>query len=316
MGAEPALDDSGARRRMLVIVNPYATSTSRRLKSLVISALRGRYAVEAVDTDAPGHAIKLGRRASAEGFDVVVAFGGDGTVNEAANGLAGSDTPLTCLPGGAQNVYAKLLGIPGDVVDATEHLLALADDWRPRRVDLGRVDGRLFVFASGLGLDAAVVRSVDANPAAKARLRHWYYAAAGIRTFVTEYAVRPPCIDVEVDGQTMRGVTALVQTGDAYTFWGPRPLHVAEDVTLDDGALAGIVLQRASVVDMPSIMTRLFSGLRVVDHRRIIGWNGVQSLVCRSVDGRPVPLQVDGDHIGDVVEARYEVVPGGLAVIA
>ncbi len=316
MGAEPALDDRGVRRRMLVVVNPYATTTSDSLKSLVIHALRGRYVVEAVDTRAPGHATELGRRAADEGFDVVVAFGGDGTVNEAANGLAGSDTALTCLPGGAQNVYAKLLGIPDDVVDATEHLLALADDWRPRRVDVGRVAGRLFVFASGLGLDAAVVRTVDANPAAKARLRHWYYAAAGIRTFVTEYAMRPPCIDVEVAGQTVRGVTALVQTGDAYTYWGPRALHIADDVTLDDGGLAGIVLQRASVIDMPFILTRMFSSLRVADHARIFGYNGVTSLVCTSADGRPVPLQVDGDHIGDVVQAHYEVVPGGLTVIA
>ena len=76
-------------------------------------------------------------RPRSEGYDVVVAFGGDGTVNEAANGLAGSETPLTCLPGGRANVYCRMLGIPTDVVDATEHLLRIADDWRPRRVDLG-----------------------------------------------------------------------------------------------------------------------------------------------------------------------------------
>ena len=73
---------------------------------------------------------------------MVVAFGGDGTVNEAANGLAHSPTPLTCLPGGATNVYCKMLGVPGDIVDATEHLLRLADDWAPRRVDLAHVNGR------------------------------------------------------------------------------------------------------------------------------------------------------------------------------
>src|ERR671914_833130 len=146
--AERILPSRAPKRRMLVIVNPYASTVSDRLKNLVVYALQGRYEVEAIDTQAKAHATELCREAAEEGFDVVVAFGGDGTVNEAANGLAGSDTPLTCLPGGAQNVYAKLLGIPGDVVDATEHLLALADDWRPRRVDLGRVDGRLFVFAS------------------------------------------------------------------------------------------------------------------------------------------------------------------------
>src|ERR1700761_3227509 len=126
-------------RRMLVIVNPYATTVSDRLKNLVVYALRGRYQVNAVDTEARDHATELCRQAAREGvYDVVVAFGGDGTVNEAANGLIGSDTPLCCLPGGRANVWCRLLGIPADVVDATEHLLAMAHDWRPRRVDLGR----------------------------------------------------------------------------------------------------------------------------------------------------------------------------------
>ncbi len=124
-------------RRMLMIVNPYATTVSDRLKNLVVYALRGRYEVDAIDTEARDHATELCREAAREGYDVVVAFGGDGTVNEAANGLAGSDTPLCCLPGGRTNVYCRMLGIPTDVVDATEHLLRMADDWHPRRVDLG-----------------------------------------------------------------------------------------------------------------------------------------------------------------------------------
>src|SRR5215218_7728783 len=133
------------RKRMLVIVNPYATTVSDRLKNLVVYALQGRYSVEAVDTQAKAHAIELTREAASEGYDVVVAFGGDGTVNEAANGLRGTDTPLTVLPGGSTNVYCRTLGIPEDVVDATEHLLRVADDFKPRRVDLGRVNARAFV---------------------------------------------------------------------------------------------------------------------------------------------------------------------------
>src|SRR6201993_4368059 len=102
---------------ILIIVNPYATTVSDRLRHLVVYALQGRYEVDAVDTEARGHAIELCREAAHEGYDVVVAFGGDGTVNEAANGLRGSATPLTCLPGGRVNVYCRALGIPADVVD-------------------------------------------------------------------------------------------------------------------------------------------------------------------------------------------------------
>ena len=154
--AERVLPDRRAKKKMLVIVNPYATTVSDRLKNLVVYALQGRYDVEAIDTQAQGHATELCHEAAEAGYDVVVAFGGDGTVNEVANGLAGTDTPLTCLPGGATNVYCRTLGIPGDVVDATEHLLGIADDFRPRRVDTGLVNGRHFVFASGIGLDASV----------------------------------------------------------------------------------------------------------------------------------------------------------------
>jgi diacylglycerol kinase family enzyme len=311
-----ALEAPAEPRRMRVVVNPYATTVSDRLRSLVVSALQGRYRVDAVDTEGRDHATALCREAAEAGYDVVVAFGGDGTVNEAANGLAGSGTALTCLPGGATNVYCRMLGVPSDVVDATEHLLRLADDWRPRRLDLGAVNGRRFLFSSGYGLDAAVVRRVDAHPRAKARLRHWYFAYAGVGTFARDYVVHPPQIDVEVGGRTVRGVTALVQIGDPYTYWGGRPLHVAEDSALDDGTLAGAVLCRAAPPDLPTVLARLFSQrLRIADHRRVYAWSGQPEARCASADGRPVALQVDGDYIGDTAEARYEVLPGALTVL-
>src|SRR5271154_4869287 len=170
------------KRRMLVIVNPYATTVSPHLRDVVIYALRGRFEVDAVDTEAPGHATELCREAAHEGYDVVVAFGGDGTINEAANGLLGSPTPLCFLPGGSANVFAKMLGIPADLIDATEHMLAMAEDWRPRRVDLGSVNGRCFTFASGLGLDPSVVERVDPNPRLKARLGPYCSAPVAVAT--------------------------------------------------------------------------------------------------------------------------------------
>src|SRR3954470_23551175 len=163
----PALEASVRRKRMLLVANPYATTVSRRLKSLVVYALQGRYDVDAADTEGRDHATQvardaaaarhLARDAAAGAYRAVVRFGGHGTFNEIANGLAGSATALFPLPGGATNVYCRMLGIPNDVVDATEHLLRLASDWHPRRLDLGVVNGRHFLFSSGYGLDAAVV---------------------------------------------------------------------------------------------------------------------------------------------------------------
>ena len=128
--AQP-LAPGATKKRMLIIVNPYATTVSDRLKNLVVYALQARYEVEAVDTEASEHAIEIGREAPATAsYDIVVAFGGDGTLNEVANGLAGTDVPVSVLPGGSTNVVCRTLGIPNDVVDATEHLIAIADDFQ------------------------------------------------------------------------------------------------------------------------------------------------------------------------------------------
>src|SRR6476660_4049976 len=107
--AERVLHRDVPRRRMLVIVNPYATTVSDRLKNLVVYALQSRYEVEAISTEAKDHATEIGREAHDGGYDVVVAFGGDGTLNEVANGLAGTDIPLTTLPGGSTNVVCRTL---------------------------------------------------------------------------------------------------------------------------------------------------------------------------------------------------------------
>src|SRR5438309_886573 len=226
---ESSLGASAPSKRMLMIVNPYATTVSDRLKNLVVYALRGRYEVDAIDTEARDHATELCREAARERYDVVVAFGGDGTVNEAANGLAGSETPLFCLPGGRTNVYCRMLAIPIDVVDATEHLLRLADEWHPRRVDLGYVNERKFLFSAGAGLDASVVERVDAHPRLKARLGEYYFTWAALSTFNRRYLVRPPRVRVEVEGREVGGVTAIVQNSDPFTYFGTRPIRIGRD---------------------------------------------------------------------------------------
>jgi diacylglycerol kinase family enzyme len=304
-------------RRMLIIVNPYATTVSDRLKNLVVYALRGRYEVEAIDTEARDHATELCREAARRGFDVVVAFGGDGTVNEAANGLAGTDTALGCLPGGRTNVYCRMLGIPTDVVDATEHLLELAHDWRPRRVDLGYVNDRKFLVSAGAGLDASVVERVDAHPRLKARLGEWYYTWTALGTFNRRYLVGPPRLEATFGEDRVHGVTVLVQNSAPYTYFGNRPVNAGEGATLQSGDLSGVVLKRLRPVDLPTIIWRALSKrARVARHRQVQGFSGVSALKVRSLDERPIPLEVDGDYIGAASEVTFGVTPRGIAVIA
>jgi diacylglycerol kinase family enzyme len=310
---------------MLVILNPRATGTPRRQRYAVARILASGYRVRVVETEAQGHAVALARDAAHEGCDAVAAFGGDGTVNEVANGLArdaanGSHTALACLPAGQANVFARMLGLGQDALQASGQLVSLADA-EPRRIDLGVVNGRCFTFSSGLGVDASVTRQVDANPRLKARFGPWYYAWAMTSTLARRYLLSPPRMAVGVNGappdRALRGVMAVIQNGSPYTFFKSRPIEVADDGALDSGSLAGCLLRRVALVDLPSLAFRALSRrARISEHPQVSAFSDVCELTVASADGRPLPLHVDGDYLGAVSEARYAVMPRALGVIA
>jgi diacylglycerol kinase family enzyme len=308
---------------MLIIVNPYATTVSDRLKNLVVYALQGRFEVETVSTEAQNHATEIGREVRDHGYDVVVAFGGDGTLNEVVNGLAGTDVPVSVLPGGSTNVVCRTLGIPNDVVDATEHLLALVDEWTPRRIDLGKVDGRHFVFSCGAGIDATVVKRVDAHPKTKSLAGPYYFTWAAVSAFYRSYLYNPVRLRVQAGGETAEGVTALCQNSDPFTYFASRPVRVCEDVAIDDGTLALGVLKRAAQRDMPTLIARIFSERRpAARHRQIEHFADIAEAKIASVSEtkegilRPFPIQVDGDYIGEKTEVELRAEPGALTIVA
>jgi diacylglycerol kinase family enzyme len=210
-----------------------------------------------------------------------------------------------------------MLGIPTDVVDATEHLLLMADDWRPRRVDVGSVNERMFLFSAGAGLDASVVERVDAHPHLKARYGEWYYTWTGVRTFTRRYLLHPPRLEAQIAGATIAGVTVIVQNATPYTYFGDRPVEMGEGATLESGDLAGVVLDRARPLDVPTIMARALSRhLRLSRHRHVHPFSGIEGLRVRTRDERPLPLQVDGDYIGEAEEAVFGVRRSGIAVVS
>ncbi len=306
-----------------MIVNPYATTVSDRLKNLVVYALQGRYDVSAVTTEAKAHAIEIGREARDGGYDIVVAFGGDGTLNEVANGLAGTGVPVSVLPGGSTNVVARTLGIPNDVVDATEHLLGLADDLRPRRVDLGVANGRRFVFACGAGLDAAVVKRVDSHPKLKARAGEWYFTWSAVSTFYRQYMRNPVRLRLRADGNEAEGITAIAQNSDPFTYFRNQAVRVCEGAALDNGTLSVAVLRRAAQRDMPTIAARvLHDRFKTPDHRQIDHFEGLTKARLSSISedergqARAFPVQVDGDYLGDFADLDLGIEPGALSLVA
>jgi diacylglycerol kinase family enzyme len=305
--------------RMFLIVNPRATTVSGRLKKLVEYALRGRYEVEAVETEAPNHATELTREAVAQEFEVVVAFGGDGTINETANGLAGSDVPLSVLPGGCTNVVCRMLGVPTDIVDATEHLLALADWPEARTIDLGMVNDRYFVSSAGIGMDADTTRWVDDRPRVKSHAGPFFFSLAGAATF-RRYLHDAPVLAIEAQGRRAEGVSAVIQNSDPYTYFNDRPVRVCKGTRLDSGELCATVLRSARRRDMPALTWRLLSGRDTESHPQAVAFPKLHearavSLPTKEGADRRFSVQVDGDYIGSFDAAEFAIEPGALRVV-
>jgi diacylglycerol kinase family enzyme len=263
----------------------------------------------------------MAREAVAGEYDLVVAFGGDGTLNEVANGLARSNVPLTILPGGCTNVVCRMLGIPTDIVDATEHLLQLADAPIPRPIDLGRVNGRYFVFSSGAGLDADATRWVDERQAIKARGRVLTFGYAATAAFLRDYRGRPPRLCLEAGGERVMGVSAFCQNSRPFTYARSKPLHVCEDVAFDSGTISTMVMERAGMREVPGALWRLFrEGKSLAEHPKARSFPRLTEARVTSLEagGEPIPfpLEVDGDYLGEHTEALYGVAPRALRIVA
>src|SRR5215472_2807528 len=155
--------------RILLLVNASASSVTPRARVVIQKALAADHEVTVAETSRRGHASRLAQGAAADGLDAVIVLGGDGTLNEAANGLAGSETALGVLPGGSTNVFARTIGMTNDPIEATGELLAALGGGLGgiTRVGLGNVNGRRFLFHVGVGFDAAVVAQVERRSALK-----------------------------------------------------------------------------------------------------------------------------------------------------
>ncbi len=312
------VDDPGEKLRMLLVVNPYASTVSGRIKNVVVYALQSRYDVEVIDTRERGHATEIVAGALARShYDVVCSFGGDGTANEVVNGMIGSEVPFTFLPGGMTNVVGRVMGIPNDIVDATEHLLTMADHFEPRRIDLGDANGRKYVFAAGAGLDAHIVKACEARPALKRRFGQNFYAASAVRLF-GKHVFQRSRLHIEAEGLDQTGIVAIAQNARPFTYFGEREIDLSEDAGLTTRALAVTMLDRANPLDFAPIATRLLTpGTDIAENRHIHMAPAVQRAVVtkRRPDGPKIPLQADGDHIGDYDEIVFTCLPAALNII-
>ena len=301
-------------QRLLLIANAGAGSMSGYTQEVIARALSAEFDVRQVVTKRAGHATHVARGAAHEGYDLVVALGGDGTVNEVANGVAGTEVPIAVLPAGGANVFARSLGIPTDPVEATGLLLEHAG-WPPRRVSLGRVDDRYFTFCCGVGLDAAIVRRVERRQLMKRAAGDLFYVWTGLRLFFFGGRRRPPLRVSWGDGPEEsrdRLHLVVVQNSDPYTFWGRRPLRVCPQADLDDGLdLFAVDTMRTST--MLRVVIGAFGSGRHVRNRHVLYLHDRNRFEVEC--DVPMPVQADGEYMGERTRVVVESVPDALSVV-
>lgn len=294
--------------KLLFVVNSRASSVTPRSRVVIGKALAADHEVTLAETSRRGHATRLAQGAAAAGTEVVVVLGGDGTLNEAANGLAGTGTALAALPGGSTNVFARTIGLPNDPIEATGVLLDALARRSIERVGLGSVNGRYFLFHTGVGFDAAVVEQVERRSGLKRYAGHPLFVYAAFDTWIRHYDRSRPRFAVHhADGSVIDDAyMTIVLNTSPYTFFGNRPLDLAPEATLERGLAAVTVRTMAFGRFLRIIGSALGSGRalrrsRWVDHRVDLSSLSIQAY-------GPVPYQVDGDHLGDAerLEFRHE----------
>ncbi len=291
---------------VVLIVNPFASAVTEERVRVVEHELARAGAVRTMFTERPGHAVEL---ASAAGGDAVVVYSGDGGFNEVLNG-APDGVPLGFLPGGRTNVLPRALGLPRDLAAAASGVAEALQAGRTRSISLGRVNGRRFGFAAGVGLDADLVRRVDGLGRREDGRRpgDLAYIGAAARLVAGRRGRFGPALEVLGLG---RAAFALVANTDPYSYVGAVALHVAPAARFELG-LDVVAPQEIRGSGLPGLLRRLV-GNGVAGTAGVLHAHDVDrvEIVC----DRPLPLQADGEDLGDVESAVFEAERGAATVL-
>jgi diacylglycerol kinase family enzyme len=306
--------------RLLLIVNSSASSVTARGRVVIQKALSADHDVTVTETNRRGHATRLAQGAAREGVEVVVCLGGDGTLNEVANGLAGTATALAPLPGGSTNVFARTIGLPNDPIEATGALLAGLEGGHVEDVGLGSVNGRYFLFHVGLGFDAEVVHQVERRSGLKRYAGHPLFIYAAFTSYLRHYDHSRPRFalrfgegDGGKGGVVDDGYFSIVMNTNPYTYLGNRAFDVIPEATLDRG-LAVVTFRSLT---LPALLGGAAAALGLGgDLRRRKHIDVRTDLDALVVEGHgPFPYQVDGDHLGDTELLRFRHEPAAMRLV-
>jgi diacylglycerol kinase family enzyme len=309
--------------RSLVVVNHKATTTSPRTLDVMLSALRHDLKIDVAETKHRGHAASLARTAREDGADLVVAVGGDGTVNEVVNGLLDDDVDaarspvpgLAILPGGSTNVFARNLGLPADPVEATGQLLGAVREGRRRPIGLGRLDERWFTFCAGVGFDADVVRAVEEQRARGRRSTVPLYARTALRRYFAQpHRRRGGTITMERGFvPAVPNIAVAVVTNSApWTYLGRRAINPSPNATFDRG-LDVFALTSLRMFRTLRHFTEISMTSRGTHGADVVSLHDQTDVTFRSDE--QFPIQVDGDYVGERSAVRLRSIPSAIDIV-
>lgn len=311
--------------RVTLIVNPFASAVNPRTRVRIQQLLTADHQIEVIETTKGGHAIRLAHTAARAGADVVAALGGDGTINEVANGLLGQGgatdrerghrTAIVPLPGGSTNVFARSLGYPNDPVEATRVLVDALAAESTLTGSVGMANGRAFLFHAGAGFDAAVVDRVEQRGPLKRYVGHPLFLATTLATWLRGVDRRRPWFSVETDDgrRVVDGQLAVALNCDPYTYLGARPLHLAPEADLTS-PLSVVVLRSLAIHRLvPAALEAIRGDDGVPDSKSTRHWADVQGATLRGY--RPFPFQLDGEAMSPVTELRIEHRPDAVTLV-
>lgn len=303
----------------LLIVNPNATTTNDRVREVIVQALAHQVDLEVVVTEHKGHARELGERALRARLDVVITLGGDGTINEAINGML-VDGPcdrvpaLAVVPGGSANVLARSAGIPNDPVEATGLLLDGLSDHRFRTISLATANDRWFTMSVGMGMDAEIISSMEDQRARGKKAGPVRYLGTTLRQYFARTDRKEPAVTIrqpereEVD----HVFVAIVQNAAPWTFFGDFPVSPLPEASFDHG-LAVFAVRNMRILASLRWTRRIVSSSRAGSANGLYVEHDVSEMTLSA--SRPTAVQLDGEFLGELEHVVVKSVPNALRLV-
>ncbi|CAN5606652.1 diacylglycerol kinase family protein [soil metagenome] len=296
----------------VLIVNPNAGRLEDATRNDVVDSIRARFQIEGHATTARDSGITIASEAADAGAKLVIAFGGDGHINEVANGLAGSSTALGIVPGGTMNVFARVLGIPLDPLAAVDHLQgALERD--AVDVPLGRMDDRYFTFSAGCGFDAEAAGRVERYVPAKRRFGELFFYWSAFRVLTGTYRHRSPTMKLQGAFGEVPVAMAVVCNAGPYAYLGNRPVNLTPHVDLFKG-IDVFALRSMRIESLPAYAWRVAVSGDLVHHPDVFYASDLESFELSSE--KPFYRHVDGEPLPPVHSVKFEIAANALRVRA